>query len=199
MITFQRANKNNSAWFTRLSNLTFIRCLSRNRNCFPSVLSKVLAWVKALCSVNQVNPTRWKEQGISGAGSISDRKQTMNGFSFLTVFSKMPFPCYKMLQNNPRFGDIRFDSYMGNSLCWLLNFIYQTYNLFTSSSFRGDRLLISWEMDHEWPFLFFSSFREERCLAVLRRHYCHGHQLIRRYVRPFSHPLCKSWPQSIPT
>ena len=67
MWSLSRANKNNSAWFTRLSNLTFIRHSSWNRNCFPSVLSKVWAWVKALCSVNQVNPTRWEEQGISGA------------------------------------------------------------------------------------------------------------------------------------
>ena len=83
-----------------------------NRNCFLSVLSKVWAWVKALCSVNQVNPTRWEEQGISGAGSISDRKQTMSCFLSLTVFSKVPFPCYHMLQKNPRFNNIRFDSYI---------------------------------------------------------------------------------------
>ena len=80
--------------------------------------------------------------------------------------------------------------------CWMLNYIYLMYIFIYFHKLCS--LLISWEMNHEWPFLFFSSFREERCLAVLRRHYCHGHQLIHRYVTPFSHLLSKSCPQCIP-
>ena len=122
MITFQRANKNNSAWFTRLSNLTFSRCSSWNRNCFPSVLSKVLDWVKALCSVNQVNPTRWEEQGISGAGSISDRKQTMNCF-YPSLFSqRYPFlviKCYKTTHALVTSVLIHTSSLMSEGLLWI--------------------------------------------------------------------------------
>ena len=122
MWSLSRANKNNSAWFTRLSNLTFIRCSSWNKNCFPSVLSKVLAWVKALCSVNQVNPTRWEEQGISGAGSISDRKQTMNCF-YPSLFSqRCPFlviKCHKTTHALVTLDLIHTSSLMYEGLVWI--------------------------------------------------------------------------------
>ena len=113
MWSLSRANKNNSPWFTRLSKLTFIRCSSLNRNCLPSVLSLSLSEGSLFCESGKSHKMgRAGDQWSTEAGSISDRKQTMSCFLSLTVFSKVPFPCYHMLQKNPRFNNIRFDSYI---------------------------------------------------------------------------------------